>query len=150
METETLEIATRFFEPHRQTGKTLGITMMSSRFDFKHRLMLYLGIGVTIVLSSFFWGSPGQSWNMRQAHRQIVSVRESLRDDPRFADVKFLQSTADLGRKIIVLGTVPDQASFEYLKSLMNQQISQKFRVGYAVDVNEKAAVPALDTNDGT
>lgn len=107
-------------------------------------------IAIAIVLSSFYWGAPGPSWNMRQAHRQIVSVKEYLRDDPRFADVKFLQSTADLGRKIIVRGNVPDQASFEYLKSVMNQRISHKFRVGYVVDVNEEAVVLGLDTEDGT
>lgn len=123
---------------------------MSLRANFKHRLILYSGICITIVLSSFYWGAPGQSRNMRQARRQIDSVKEHLKDDPRFADLKFLQSTADLGRKIIVLGTVPDQASFEHLKSVMHQRISQKFRVGLGVEVKEEAAVPLLDTEDGT
>ena len=112
--------------------------------------MLYLGIFIAIVLSSFFWGAPGQSRNMRQAQRQIVKVKEHLRGDPRFVDIQMLQSTADLGRRILVRGNVPDQSSLEYLKSVMGQQISRKFKVFYYVGINEKSFDPALDIKDGT
>jgi len=110
---------------------------MSLRFTFKNRLLLYLSIIIAVIISSFFWGAPGQSLNLKQARRQIDSVKKELAGDPRFSDLQFLQSTSHLGKRIIVRGSLPDQASLEQLLAVMRQRISPKFEVGYAVDVGD-------------
>ncbi|MHC4351985.1 MAG: hypothetical protein ACYS0H_04630 [Planctomycetota bacterium] len=123
---------------------------MPTKFTFKVRLLLYSGIIIAIIISSFFWGSPGQSLNMRQARREFDSVRKELAGDPRFADLRMRQSTADLGRIIQVRGSVPDRASLEHLKSVIKKRMSPKFKVGFSVEVGEDSLVPAVHEEDKT
>lgn len=119
--------------------------LMSTRLSFKSRLLIYAGIIITFIASSFFWGWPGQSLNMRQARRELDSVKEELAGDPRFEDLHMLQSTADLGRWAAIRGRVPDQASLEHLKSVIERRMSPKFKVRYWVKVGEDPAAPEFD-----
>jgi len=114
----------------------------------KNRLLLYVGIIIAVVVSSFFWGSPGQSLNMRQARRELNSVEEELTGDPRLADLQMLQSTANLGKWVAVRGRVPDRASLEHLKSVMKRRMSPKFRVIFYVEIGEEPAPTTVDQED--
>jgi len=80
----------------------------------KRRYYIYLGIIVVLVLSSFFWGGPRQAWNMRQVQGEIRELKETLRDDTRFTEIKFLISTANMGKNIYVDGAVADKFEIVY------------------------------------
>ncbi len=136
-------------ETRAHTGTYIG-EPMPTKFMIKNRLLLYLGIFIAFIVSSFFWGWPGQLLNMRQGRRELNSVKEELAGDPRFADLQTLQSTANLGKWVAVSGRVPDRASLEHLKSVMKRKISPKFKVGFAVEVGEDPAVPAVDEEGKT
>ena len=75
---------------------------------------------------------------MRQAQREIDSVKKELEGDARFSQLRIGVRT-NLGRDIFVGGSVPDQQSLDYLKSLMKKRISQKFRVRYRVKIPEES-----------
>ena len=85
---------------------------------------------------------------MRQARRELGRVKKQLENDPRFSQVRMGVSTVNLGRGIFVLGNVPDQESLNYLKSLMAQSISGKFKVAYIVRIDGIPVLP--DPNEGT
>ena len=102
------------------------------------RLLIYVSIIAVIIISSFFWGSPGQSRNMRQARKEISQLKGLLRDDETFSNIKFVQSTANLGRLIGLKGTVANQESFDMLKMLIHENISPKFKIVYSVAIEEQ------------
>ena len=114
----------------------------------KRRYYIYLGIMAALVFSSFFWGSPGQWWNMRQARREVAKVKAKLKDDARFSGIKFLYSSANMGKNIYVDGVVADQDSLDYLKTLMDQVVSPRFNTIYMVQVKTDTDVPIKDVND--
>ena len=122
--------------------------LMPTRLSFKTRLLIYSGIILAFIASSFFWGSPGQWLNMRQVRREFDSVKAELAGDPRFADLHMVQSTADLGRQAAIRGRVPDQASLEYLKSVVKRRMSPRFKVGISVKVGEDPPAPMFDEQD--
>ena len=92
------------------------------------RVLLYLGLFVVIVVSSFFWGWPGQALRARRPRQEIAAVWRRLGDDARFAEVNIRVDTADQ-RTIYVTGSVPDQNSLEHLKTIMDQEISAQYSV---------------------
>ena len=120
---------------------------MSLKANIKKRLILYLGILTAIIMSSFFWGLPGQTINMRRASKDLAVVRKKLEGDARFSELKMGVSTADLGRRIWVHGTVPDRESRQHLKALMIENISDRFRVFYYVSIRDASVPP---DGDGT
>jgi len=120
---------------------------MSLKANIKKRLILYLGIITAIIMSSFFWGYPGQTMNMRRAGKDIAVVRKKLEGDARFSELKMGMSTADLGRRIWVKGAVPDRESYQHLKALMTENISDRFRVIYYVSIIDASVPP---DGDGT
>jgi hypothetical protein len=123
---------------------------MWSNIKIKNRLALYLGIFTAIILSSFFWGWPGQEIHMRRARKELDVVKKELEGDSRFSELKMGVGTMDLGRRILVRGTVPDYESLQYLKSVMGRNVSPKFNVSYFVQVREENVAPAPRKGDGT
>lgn len=110
--------------------------------------MLYLAIFAGVIMSSFFWGWPGQEINMRRANKELAIVRKKLESDPRFSNLKIGVSTADLGKRILVHGTIPDNESLQVLKALMSRNISHRFRVIYQISLEN--TVPAVPANGGS
>jgi hypothetical protein len=115
----------------------MSLIIILMKLDFKKRLLLYLGIFAAVVLSSFFWGWPGQELNWRVARKEIDEVNKVLEGDSRFSQLRIRTGTANLGRDIWVMGSVPDQSSVDYLKTLMEQRISQKFNVKYVIQIEK-------------
>ncbi len=105
--------------------------------EIKKRLIFYPCLFTVIGISTYWWPGPVQWRNMRQARREIDSVQKELEGDARFSQLKIGVGTANLGRDIYVRGEIPDQQSFEYLKSLMGKKISSKFRIRYFVKISE-------------
>jgi len=88
-----------------------------------------------LIISSFFWGSPGQSRNMRQVGEEIQKLKEKLEGDVRFSEVLFLTSTANMGKNLYIDGTVADEACLEELKKLIESDVAVKFSIVYQVEV---------------
>ena len=106
--------------------------------ELKKRLIFYPCFFIVIGVSSYLWGpSFVQSRNMKQARQEIAAVKKELSADSRFSELMFLQSTANLGKDIIIKGSVPDTSSLNYLKSLMEKKISDKFVVKFFVQVQQ-------------
>jgi hypothetical protein len=114
----------------------------------KERILIYTGIIAAIIISSFFWGWPGQEINMRQAQKEINKVKDLLKNDERFVNIKFLKSTADLGKLVFVRGTLSDKESLEYLKELIKKNMSPKFTVRCIIEIkaNTKESSAEADT----
>lgn len=72
-------------------------------------------------------------------------MRRRLGDDTSFSELRISLSTAPPNRRmrILVTGRVPDQSSLDQVKSVMEQEISPKFSVIYAVEVQDGAEVPS-------
>ena len=118
-------------------------------WNIKKRLIFYPCLILGILIPGYIWGpGPVQSRNMRRARRELGRVKKQLENDPRFSQVRMGVSTVNLGRGIFVLGNVPDQESLNYLKSLMAQSISGKFKVAYVVQIDGIPVLP--DPNEGT
>ena len=66
--------------------------------------MFFFVMVAGLIVSSFYWGSPGHSWNMRQVRGEIQKLNEKLEGDTRFSEVKFLVSTANMGKNLNVDG----------------------------------------------
>ena len=113
----------------------------------KERILIYSAIIAAIIISSFFWGSPGQEINMRQAQKEIDKVKDLLKNDERFANIRFLKSTAYLGRIVFVRGTLSDKESLEYLKELIKKNMSSKFEVRFAVEIRADKKESFAETN---
>jgi hypothetical protein len=107
--------------------------------EIKKRLIFYSCLFTVIGISTYWWPGPVQSRNMRQAGREIESVKKELETDTRFSQLKIGLSTADLGRNIYVRGNIPNQHSLEYLESLMKKRISPKFRIKYFLRIPEES-----------
>lgn len=106
--------------------------------QLKKRLIFYPCFFVVISVCSYLWGPIFvQSRNMKQARQEIAAVKRELSADSRFSELMFLQSTADMGKDIIIKGSVPDESSLDYLKSLMGKKISDKFVVRFIVQVQQ-------------
>jgi hypothetical protein len=106
--------------------------------EIKKRLIFYPCLFTVIGVSAYLWGPAFvQSRNMRQARREIDSVKKELETDTRFSQLKIGVGTANLGRDIYVRGDIPDKHSLEYLKSLMEKRISSKYKVRYFVGIKE-------------
>jgi len=106
--------------------------------EIKKRLIFYPCLFAVIGISAYLWGPyPVQSRNMRQAWREIDSVKKELEGDARFSTIMIGVGTANLGKDIYVRGDIPDQQSLEHLKSLMKKRISPKFRVRYFLKIPE-------------
>jgi len=78
--------------------------------------------------------------NMRRASRELAAVRRKLEGDTRFSELRMGVSTADLGRRIWVYGTVPDRESHKHLEALMTENISGRFTVFYYVLIGDESA----------
>jgi hypothetical protein len=113
----------------------------------KERILIYISIIAAIIISSFFWGWPGQEINMRQARKEINKIEELLKNDERFADIKFGISTAALGKIVFVSGTLPDKESLEYLKELVEKNMSSKFEIRFHVEIKTDMKEPFAETN---
>jgi hypothetical protein len=111
--------------------------------ELKKRLIFYLCLFIVIGVPVYLWGpGPVQSRNMKQAKKEIAAVKKELSTDPRFSELMFLQSTADLGKIVMVKGDVPDKSSLTDLKSLMEKEISEKFTIRYFVSVQGDSVEP--------
>ena len=105
--------------------------------EIKKRLIFYPCLFTVIGISTYWWPGPVQRRNLRQAQREIDSVKKELESDTRFSQLKIGVGTANLGRYIYVRGHIPEQQSLEYLKSLMKNGISPKFLVRYFLKIPE-------------
>lgn len=106
--------------------------------ELKKRLIFYPCLFISIGVSAYLWWPGPVQWrNMRQARREIDSVKKKLERDTRFSQLTIGVGTVNLGRDILVRGSVPTQSSVDYLKSLMEQRISPKFSVRYVVQVED-------------
>lgn len=105
--------------------------------EIKKRLIFYPCLFTVIGISTYWWPGPVQWRNMRQARREIDSVKKELEGDARFSPIMIGVGTANLGRDIYVRGDIPDQQSLEYLKSRIEKKISPKYRVRYIVKISE-------------
>lgn len=106
--------------------------------ELKKRLIFYPCLFIAIGVSAYLWWPGPVQWrNMRQARREIDSVKKELERDTRFSQLTVGVGTVNLGRDILVRGSVPTQSSVDYLKSLMEQRISPKFSVRYFVQVED-------------
>ena len=77
---------------------------------------------------------------MRQAKQEISSIENYLESDTRYSQLTIGVGTSNHGKDILVFGSVPDRSSLDYLKSLMEQNISPKFRVRFRVDIQKENA----------
>ncbi|MDT8303447.1 MAG: hypothetical protein RQ760_18350 [Sedimentisphaerales bacterium] len=107
--------------------------------EIKKRLIFYPFLFTVIGISTYWWPGPVQWRNMRQARREIDSVKKELEGDARFSPIMIGVGTVNLGRDIYVRGDIPDQQSLEYLKSLIEKKISPKYRVRYIVKIQENS-----------
>lgn len=106
--------------------------------ELKKRLIFYPCFFIVIGVSSYLWGPAFvQSRNMKQAQQEIELIKQELGTDPRFSELAFLRSTSNLGKDIIIKGSVPDESSLNYLKSLMGKKISDKFVIRFIVQVQQ-------------
>ena len=105
---------------------------------FKKRLLIYSIIIAALIISSFFWGSLGQSKNMKQARDETKKLENLLFADQRFTDIKFGGSTANFGKTIIIKAAVADQNDLEVLKKIVQENISPKFKVMYLVGIEDQ------------
>lgn len=110
----------------------------------EQRILIYIGIVAAIIFLSFFWGSPGQSRNMRQARKEIEQLNLLINGDERFANIEFLNPTSNLGKMIFITGTVPDQNSLDVLKVLIQNNISAKYKLVYNVEIKDKPKDPHI------
>jgi hypothetical protein len=115
----------------------------------KERILIYTVIIAAIIISSFFWGSPGQEINMRQARKEINKIKDLLKNDERFVNIKLSNSTADLGKVVLVHGTLSDKESLEYLKELVKENMSPKFWIGYAVEIEANTKESPTEADAG-
>lgn len=91
---------------------------------------------MAFIVSAYLWGPDiVQYKNMRQAQREINSLKKELAYDIRFSELIVLSGTGSLGKDIIVEGSVLGKSSADYLKSLMKRRISPKFLVKYSLDI---------------
>lgn len=86
---------------------------------------------------------------MRHTRIEIASLKKKLEDDARFTHVNILFSTANFGKSIFVKGTVPDQQSLDYLKTLIDQSISSRFTILYSVQLETNTTVPLEHRSNG-
>ncbi|MCP4263248.1 MAG: hypothetical protein GY774_37930 [Planctomycetes bacterium] len=106
--------------------------------EIKKRLIFYPCLFTVIGVSAYLWGPVlVQSRNMRQARQEIESVKKELETDTRFSQLTTSAQTINLGRDIIVRGSVPNRQSLDYLKLLMEKKISSKYRIRYFVKIQE-------------
>lgn len=104
--------------------------------EMKKRLIFYFSLLiVTILLIYLLSPAPGPTRNMRQAQSEISSVEEVFEFDSRFSDLDISPGTGGRGTDIWIMGSVPDQESMDYLKSLMKKRFSDKFQLQYHVQI---------------
>jgi hypothetical protein len=113
----------------------------------KERILIYAVVITAIIISSFLWGWPGQEINWRQAQKETNKIKELLKNDERFANIRFSSSTADLGKIVFVLGTLSDKESLEYLKGLVNKNMSPKFTIRYVVKIKANTKESSAETD---
>lgn len=122
----------------RRELKSGGIKGVSMKQKFKKWLMFCLCSLIAIGISGCWGLASVRSRNIRQAQRELDVVKKELGSDTRFSELMFLVSTTNLGDNIVVAGSVPDQASLDYLKLLIKMEISTKFNVRYSVDIKQE------------
>ena len=103
----------------------------------KKVLFFCLCLLITISVSACWGMAWVRSGNIRQAQRELDVVKKELGSDTRFSELMFFVSTTRLGDDIVVAGSIPDQASLDYLKLLIKMEISPKFNVRYSVDIRQ-------------
>ena len=74
---------------------------------------------------------------MRQVRGEIRELKEILGDDVRFSEVKFLVSTANMGKNLYVDGTVADDETLADLRDLIEGEVAGKFSVVYWVKIKK-------------
>jgi len=72
---------------------------------------------------------------MRQAQREIESLKKEMKYDIRFSELIIVSEAGRLGKNIIVKGSIFGQSSADYLKSLIKNRISPFFFVKYLVNI---------------
>lgn len=104
----------------------------------KIRIIFWGAIALFAIYVLMF--SPGaiQGKNMKERNKQIKIIEAILQKDKKFGKIKFRLSTANLGRDVIVTGSVKNEKDLEKIKSIIQNNISRKFQVGYYLTIEKE------------
>jgi len=107
------------------------------------RLIFYVCVISAILIVGYYRGAPAQKRNMKQAETEIQSFKSVLNTHIEFSNIKILTSTANLGKNIGFMGSVPDSESLDDFISLAKDHFSPKFNLTYNIDINTASrAIP--------
>lgn len=100
----------------------------------KTRIIVWSLAILFIVLFAFFGPSSiVQNRNMNKAH----IFCEKVKTYNEFENIKVSPSTANLGRNIVVIGTLKTEEDLLKLKGLANENLPPRFHVSYFVELEE-------------
>jgi len=100
------------------------------------RQIIFVCLLIAFIMSAYLWGPVVVQYkNMRQAQREIESLKKELMFDIRFSELIIHSDKGSLGKDIVVKGSVFGQSSANYLKSLIKKRISPKFLVKYSIHI---------------
>ena len=109
----------------------------------KTRVIVWL-LAILIILVFAFFGPSSivQNKNMNK----VLNFSKTLTSNEAFKDVKVMRTTANLGRRVFIVGTVKKQDDLIKLKNLVKEHLP-KFLVVYSVELEDNSNTSVLLKN---
>ncbi len=111
--------------------------------ELKKRYIYYICFFIVIGMLTYMLSpAPEPTKNMREAQGEIDSIEKVIEFDSRFSELNVSPSAGGSGTDIWITGRVPDKESIDYLKSIIEKRISEKFNLQYHIQIKENPEDP--------